>query len=184
MSTNSQLIGSIEIPDGVEVRVDGSIIEVKGPKGKVKKDVSKIPVKLSVSGKELTIEPLIVRNVKRQHKAIVNTVLSILRNMMEGVQHGYTYKLKIVFSHFPLSVKVKDKSVLIENFIGERSPRVAEVVGDCKVSVEGEDIIIKGISIEDVSQTAANIENATRIKGKDLRVFLDGIYIYSREKGM
>jgi len=184
MSTNSELISRIKIPDGVEVRVDGSTVEVKGPKGKVRKDISKIPVKLSIVGNELTLEPLIVRKVKRQHKAIVNTMLSILRNMIEGVQHGYTYKLKIVFSHFPLTIKVKDKSVLIENFIGERAPRVAEIVGECKVSVEEDDIIIKGVSIEDVSQTAANIENATRIKGKDLRVFLDGIYIYSREKGM
>jgi large subunit ribosomal protein L6 len=160
------------------------MLEVKGSKGTVRKDLSKIPVDVSIDGNMLIIKPFVVKKVKRQHKAIVNTIQSIVRNMIDGVQHGYTYKLKVVFAHFPITVKVKDKQVYIENFIGERAPRVAKIVGDCKVTVEGEDVIVKGVSLEDVSQTAANIENATKIKGKDLRVFLDGIYVYAKEKGM
>lgn len=174
----------IDIPSDVKITLHDKILEVKGPKGSVRKDLSKIPVDVSIDGNTLTIRPYIIKRVKKQHKAIVNTMQSIVKNMIEGVQHGYTYKLKIVFAHFPITVKVKDKQVLIENFVGERAPRVARIVGDCKVAVEGEDVIVKGISLEDVSQTAANIENATRIKGKDLRVFLDGIYIYAKEKGM
>ncbi len=186
MSTSNaeSIEAMINIPSNVKITLHDKILEVKGPKGSVRKDLSKIPVDVSIDGNILTIRPYIIKRVKRQNKAIVNTVQSIIKNMIEGVQHGYTYKLKIVFAHFPITVKVKDKQVFIENFIGERAPRVARIVGDCKVTVEGEDVIVKGISLEDVSQTAANIENATRIKGKDLRVFLDGIYIYAKEKGM
>ncbi|RJS73981.1 50S ribosomal protein L6, partial [Candidatus Bathyarchaeota archaeon] len=87
-------------------------------------------------------------------------------------------------AHFPISVRVKDGYVVIENFLGERSPRYAKIVGDVKISVEQDDVVVKGIDIEKVGQTAANIENATRIKGKDPRVFLDGIYVYQKEVGM
>ncbi|MEM0441850.1 MAG: 50S ribosomal protein L6 [Candidatus Nitrosocaldus sp.] len=175
----------VDVPDGVQVSMHGRVLEVKGPKGRVSKDLSKIPVNISIDGSNVRISPLMVRGKpRRKDKAIMNTMRSIVKNMIEGVLHGYTYKLKIVHAHFPISVKIKGKQVLIENFIGERSPRVAEIVGDCKVSIEGDDIIVKGTSIEDVAQTAANIENATRIKEKDARVFLDGIYIYAKEKGM
>ncbi len=105
--------------------------------------------------------------------------------MIKGVEKGYTYKLKIIFAHFPISVKVKGKEVHVENFFGERSARVSRIMGDAtKVSVVGEDVLIQGPSLEDVSQTAANIELSTKIKGKDQRVFLDGLYIYSKEEGM
>jgi large subunit ribosomal protein L6 len=104
--------------------------------------------------------------------------------MITGVQKGFSYKLKIVFSHFPMSVKVQDKTVLIENFTGERRARKVKIIGDVKVKVESEDVIVEGINLEDVSQTAANIEQATKVKKKDPRVFLDGIYVYERNEGM
>jgi large subunit ribosomal protein L6 len=104
--------------------------------------------------------------------------------MIKGVEKGYTYKLKIIFAHFPISVKVRGKEVHVENFFGERSARMSRIIGDAtKVSVVGEDVVIQGPSLEDVSQTAANIEQSTKIKGKDQRVFLDGLYIYSKEEG-
>ncbi|MEM2385595.1 MAG: 50S ribosomal protein L6, partial [Candidatus Bathyarchaeia archaeon] len=59
-----------------------------------------------------------------------------------------------------------------------------KIVGNAKVRISGDDVIVQGISIEDVSQTAANIEQATKIRRKDPRVFLDGIYLYERREGM
>jgi large subunit ribosomal protein L6 len=113
---------------------------------------------------------------------IINTVMSLISNMVTGVTKGYTYRLKIVYAHFPISVKTKGDQVLVENFVGERSPRVARIIGDCKVTVEGDDVVVKGISVEEVGQTAANMELATRIKKKDQRIFLDGIYLYQKEE--
>jgi large subunit ribosomal protein L6 len=104
--------------------------------------------------------------------------------MITGVTKGYQYKLKIVFSHFPISVKLQDKSVLIENFTGERRPRRIKLIGSVKVKIEPDDIIVEGSNLEEVSQTAANIEQATRVRNKDPRVFLDGIYVYERNEGM
>jgi large subunit ribosomal protein L6 len=105
--------------------------------------------------------------------------------MVKGVEKGYTYKVKIIFAHFPIAVKVKGKEVHVENFFGERSARTAKIQGDAtKVEVQGEDVVVKGPSLEDVSQTAAHLEQSTKIKDKDQRVFLDGLYVYSREEGM
>ena len=104
--------------------------------------------------------------------------------MFKGVEKGFSYKLKIVFAHFPISVKVKGKEIHVENFFGERSARISRIVGDTtNVKVIGDDVVVEGPSLEDVSQTAANIESSTRVKGKDQRVFLDGLYIYSRSEG-
>ena len=75
--------------------------------------------------------------------------------------------------------------VNIENYFGERSPRTSQIVGETtKVSVVGDDLIVQGPSLEDVSQTAANIELSANMKGKDHRVFLDGVYVYSKEVGI
>jgi large subunit ribosomal protein L6 len=104
--------------------------------------------------------------------------------MITGVIKGFTYKLKIVFSHFPISVKVKENIVSIENFTGERSPRLVKIFGDTKVSVKEDDVIVQGINLEDVSQTAASIEQGTKVKVKDPRVFLDGIFIFEKREGM
>jgi large subunit ribosomal protein L6 len=89
--------------------------------------------------------------------------------------------MKIVFVHFPTSVKVVGKEVHIENFIGERKARIASILGDTKVTIKQDDVILEGIDIDAVSQTAANIQTRAKIRNKDLRKFLDGVYVYSKE---
>jgi large subunit ribosomal protein L6 len=104
--------------------------------------------------------------------------------MIEGVSKGFAYKLKVVYAHFPVTIKVleKERKVSIENFSGEKIPRFASIVGDVSVKASGDEIVVEGSRVEDVSQTASNIQEATTIKEKDQRVFLDGIYVY--EKGL
>ena len=114
----------------------------------------------------------------------MNTARSIIRNLCEGVVEGYTIKMKVVFSHFPITVKVEGKQVLIENFQGERAPRKTNIWGETKVVPKGDDVIITGHVLTDVSQTAAEIENSSRVKNKDHRVFLDGIYKFEKTKGI
>ena len=86
--------------------------------------------------------------------------------------------MKIVYSHFPITVKVEGKKILIENFQGERASRVSMIRGNTKVDVKGDDVIITGPVLTDVSQTAANIQLKSKVKNKDHRVFLDGVYRY------
>lgn len=181
-STEQEITAEVEAPASVTIKKEGNLIEVKGPLGTVKKDFTKLPATVTVQGNMITIKPY---GTRKRDLAITNTARSIIGGMIKGVEKGYTYKLKIIFAHFPISVKVKGKEVHVENFFGERSARISRIIGEAtKVSIAGEDVVIQGPSLEDVSQTAANIELSTRTKGKDQRVFLDGLYIYSREEGM
>ena len=171
---------TVQIPKEVIVTLNGKTIEVKGEKGRLIKDFSQTPLVIRVEENEVTVSAL---RQKRKESALVSTVCSHVKNMIKGVTAGFTYKLKIVFSHFPISVKVQGNRVVIENFIGERNPRTANIVGDSSVSVKGDDVIVKGVNIEDVSQTAANIEQATIVRRRDTRKFLDGIYVFEKLEG-
>ena len=124
------------------------------------------------------------QGTRNANYAIMNTARSLIRNILEGVIDGYTIKMKVVFSHFPINVKVEGTQVLIENFQGERAPRVTRIWGETKVVPKGDDVIITGHVLTDVSQTAAEIENKSRVKNKDHRVFLDGIYKFEKKKGI
>ncbi|HEX2556719.1 MAG TPA: 50S ribosomal protein L6 [Nitrososphaera sp.] len=181
-STDQAIMAEVEAPASVKVTKEGNVIAVKGKLGTVKKDFTKLPATITVEGNKITIKPY---GKRKQDLAVTNTARSIITSMIKGVEKGYTYKLKVIFAHFPISVKVKGKQVHVENFFGERAARVATIIGEnTKVNIAGEDVLIQGPSLEDVSQTAANIELSTKIKDKDQRVFLDGLYVYSREEGM
>jgi large subunit ribosomal protein L6 len=178
MSTREH-VSTLEIPDGISVSIEDRIISVKGKLGTIKKDFTKLPAFLTIENNIVKIEPY---GTRRKDFAISKTAQSIINNMIKGVQNGYKYRMKIVFAHFPITVKIKDGKVHVENFFGERKARISNIVGDStKVAIEGDDIVITGPHLEHVSQTAANIELSTRVKNKDQRVFLDGVYVYSRE---
>ena len=172
---------TIQIPDSVNLTIEGRRVTVKGEKGVLMRDFSYAPISMEVKDKIVRVW---AEWPRKKEASLVGTINSHIQNMITGVVKGFTYKLKIVFSHFPMSVKVMDKSVVIENFTGERQFRRAKIIGDVEVDVQSEDIIVKGTNLENVSQTAANIEQATKVKKKDPRVFLDGIYVYERNEGM
>ncbi|MDA4111138.1 MAG: 50S ribosomal protein L6 [Thaumarchaeota archaeon] len=178
LSKKSQnLDTSVELPDGVSAKYDDGNLTITGPLGKVNQDFSKIPVDLEIKGGGVNV---LTHGARRKNVSILNTAKSLVHNAVAGVTKGYEYKLKVIYAHFPVNVKVQGKKILVENFYGERSPRVAEIIGDTKAEVKGEDIILTGVSLKDVGQTAANLEQATKVKRKDQRVFLDGVYVYER----
>jgi large subunit ribosomal protein L6 len=180
--SSEEIKAEIQIPENVKAEILDNVFIVEGRLGRLKKNILMIPVVVLVQDKTIVVRPY---GRRKKDLAITNTVRSIIRNMLTGVEKGFTYKLKIVSAHFPMSVKLRGDKVNIENYFGERSPRTSQVVGkDTKVTVVGEDVLVQGPSLEDVSQTAANIELSTKMKGKDQRVFLDGLYIYSKEKGI
>jgi len=176
-----ETVTTVEIPEGVDGTLEGRIVTIKGEKGELVRDFSHAPINIQLEGKTVTVQASWPR---KKEAALVGTVRSHIQNMIKGVTTGFTYKLKIVFSHFPITVKIQGKTLTIQNFTGERSPRKAKIMGDTKIIIKGDDIIVQGINLEDVSQTAANIQNATKIKNKDPRVFLDGIYVYEKHEGI
>ena len=171
-------VKEVKIPEEVKVEISGNKVKVVGPKGELEKSFI-IPKDVKVEIVEGKVR-VYTENERRKIKAIVGTIAAHIRNMIEGVTKGYVYKLKIIYSHFPISVKVEGDRVIIQNFLGERKPREAKIIGNTKVEIKGQEIIVSGIDIEAVGQTAGNIEQATRIVGKDRRVFQDGIFIISK----
>lgn len=171
---------NIELPGGVSASInEQSVLTISGPKGKLERDFFNPKTKVVIDGNIVTVNCKLPR-VK--DKAMVGTFAAHIRNMIEGVTEGFEYEMKIVYSHFPMKTSIKGDKFIIENFIGERSPRAAKIYPDVKVQVKGADVTVSGIDLQAVSQTAANIERATHIRGYDPRVFQDGIYITSKGK--
>lgn len=168
----------IEIPEGVEVNIENDTVMVKGKNGEISR---KIPINhVNISKKDNGIA-LSCDSKRKMDKAILGTTRAHIQNMIKGVSEGVVYKMKIVYSHFPMSVKVQGNNLTIENFFGERYPRKADILGGVNVDIKGHDITVMGFEKEKVSQTAANIEQATKIKGRDRRVFQDGCYIIEKD---
>ena len=168
----------IEIPEGVEVIIENNEVSVKGPNGEDSRKFTYPNVSIN---KEDDVVVLHTAFPKKKDKAMIGTTRAHLNNMIIGVTDGFEYHMKIVYAHFPMNVKVQNDVVVIDNFLGERHPRSAKIVGDSKVAVKGDEVTITGINKEHVGQTMANLEQATKIKGRDPRVFQDGIYLTSKE---
>ena len=178
----------LEIPDDVEINVDGNKITVKGNKGQVTKDFShakgiEITLTDDEQGKKLSIWAPFPRN---RTISTIYTIKNIIDGMIKGVQKGYVYKMKIVYSHFPITVeppKGDSREIKIKNFIGERAPRITYTIGDVVVKADKQEVVVSGCDKEAVGQTCANIQLRCRIRDKDKRVFKDGIYVYAKYLG-
>ena len=171
----------VDIPEGVTLTLNKHMLIFTGPLGKTHKSFRSIPVNIEIVENKVMLKAI---GSKKRDYAILHTARSIIRNICEGLIVGYTIKMKVVYAHFPITVKVEGKKILIENFQGERAPRTTHIVGNTKVVPKGEDIILTGEVWTDITQTAANIELKTKVKNKDHRVFLDGIYAFEKTKGL
>lgn len=156
----------MDIPNGVTMSIDGSLVKAKGPKGEVSKEFSKM-AKITINDGKIEIIA---------DKALKGTIQAIINNMFKGVSEGHVKKLKALYAHFPVSIEIKGKDIAIKNFLGEREPRRTKVVGNTKVEVKGQNITVSGPDREAVGQTAANLVEIAKIRNKDVRVFQDGIY--------
>ena len=177
MTIAGKIESTIAIPDGVSVVKNADIVEVSGPKGKLSRNFASPGIVVEVKDGFVSVS---CEYPRIKDKAMVGTFAAHVRNMIRGVTEGYTYHLKIVFNHYPMKVAVKDNRVEINNYMGGRATRVANIVGGCKVKVSGNDVTVEGIDIEACGQTSANLERATSRTGFDKRVFQDGIYIVAK----
>ena len=92
----------VEIPENVKASFKSSMLTVEGPLGKTYKNFRKIPVDIEINDNTVLLK---ARGTRNSSYAIMNTARSIIRNLFEGVVDGYTIKMKVVFSHFPINVK-------------------------------------------------------------------------------
>ena len=174
----------LEIPKGVKVSLEGGHhIRVKGPEGDITKDFSHIRgIKVAIEGNKVIFS---TNFPKSGTLALIKTIMSIISNLIIGVQNNYKYISKIAYSHLPCSVRVdeKNKIIFVENFLGERAPRKANFPDNVKVEVKGDDVYFTGPDKEALGQSAANVKRACRIRKKDPRVFQDGVYLYKKQLG-
>jgi large subunit ribosomal protein L6 len=172
-----EIARQIEIPEGVIATVDGVTVTVKGPKGEVSRDLRYPGIEILKDDSHLVVNS---RLEDKRHKAMVGTLAAHIGNMIIGVTKGYEYKMKVVYSHFPIQLKASSGELVINNFLGERKSRSARVLPGAKIEIGKDEVVITGIDKESVGQTMANIEQATRVRGFDIRVFQDGVYLVDK----
>jgi len=172
-----EIARQVEVPEGVAVSVDGNTVTVKGPKGEISRQLSYPEIEIRKEDSYLVVNSRLDR--KRQ-RAMVGTLASHIGNMIAGVTKGYEYRMKVVYSHFPIQLKAASDELVINNFLGARKSRSARILPGTKVEVGKDEVVVTGIDKERVGQTMANIEQATRVRGFDIRVFQDGIYLVDK----
>ena len=166
-----------KIPTGVTITKDGDFVTVKGSKGELTRAMYHPAISITLA--DGTVK-LVSTTERRSVCALLGTYKAHLGVMSKGVTEGYEYHMKIVYNHFPIQAKIAGDRVEIANFLGEKQARYAKIVEGVKVKVQGDELILTGINRETIGNTAANVEQACKVRDRDPRVFQDGIYITSR----
>jgi len=171
------------IPDNVEINVKARNVTVKGPRGTLTKNLRHIDLEIQKVKKNKI--KLIVWHGTRKHVACLRTVKAHIENMITGVTKGFEYKMRYVYAHFPINVHITDdkKEVEIRNFLGEKVIRRVRMLDGVNIEISSnqkDELILSGNDLENVSQSAAKIQQSTTVKNKDIRKFLDGVYVSER----
>merc|ERR1712225_174599 len=149
----------------------GRKVRVKGPRGVLLRDFKHLSLEMEV------LPPLEENGPKRIR---VQKWFGSTRELA-GVQWGYKYTMKLVYAHFPINVNPTDggKSLEIRNFLGEKVIRRVPMKEGVKVDKTGnkDEIALEGNSIENVGSSASLIHQVCMVKRKDIRKFLDGVYV-------
>ena len=170
----------IEIPDDVSAEVDHLELTVEGPNGSVTRRLWYPDVEVTVEDDAVVIA---AEAEDAKTNATVGTFESHVANMIHGVTEGWEYTMEVYYAHFPMQVTAEGDEVVIENFLGERAQRRTPIRGDTDVQIDGETVTLTGSDKEAVGQTAADIEQLTKVTDKDTRVFQDGVYIVEKPTG-
>ncbi|XP_008783757.2 60S ribosomal protein L9 [Phoenix dactylifera] len=176
---------TMEIPEGVTVRVKAKVIEVEGPRGKLTRNFKHLNLdfQLMEGGRKLKVDAWFG---SRKTTAAIRTAISHVQNLITGVTKGYRYKMRFVYAHFPINASIANNNTSIEirNFLGEKKVRKVEMLEGVTIlrsEKVKDELILDGNDIELVSRSAALINQKCHVKNKDIRKFLDGIYV--SEKG-
>jgi len=173
----------VKIPEGISATVNNRVVTIKGKRGLLRKSFKHTQLDVKMLGKKrIQVEKWFG---SRKDIATVRTVISHIENMMKGVTNGYRYKMKSVYAHFPINIAIQDegKTVEVRNFLGEKYVRRVSMFDGVKCVQTGQkdEIALEGNDLEKVSQSAAQIQQCVLVKNKDIRKFLDGIYVSEKE---
>ncbi|MEX0921032.1 MAG: 50S ribosomal protein L6 [Candidatus Pacearchaeota archaeon] len=172
-----ELYQEIEIPEGVEVEIEGPTLKVKGPEGENQRKFRFRKLDFKKDGGKVIIG---YKKASKKEKKLINSIAAHIKNMIEGVQKKFEYKLKICSSHFPMNVEIKDGEITIKNFLGEKIPRKKKVPEGVEVEIDKDVITVKSVSKEKAGLTSARFESMTKIRNKDRRIFQDGIFLTNK----
>ncbi len=168
----------LNIPQGTTVTINKPAVKIKGPKGEVERTFREPVLNIQVKESRIIIS---AKDASRKEKKLVETVAAHIKNILKGVSEGHEYKLKICSGHFPMNVSVAGEKFIIKNFLGEAVPRTLTLKKGADVKVQGEIITVTSANKELAAQVAADIEQLSKVKNRDNRVFQDGIYIISKD---
>jgi large subunit ribosomal protein L6 len=164
----------IDIPENIQAKIEGNKIII----GKEGKELTRLyPTRLvNIKLENNTIDVTSFSDTAKS-RAIVGTIKSHIRNMIQGLQEPFVYKLKVCSVHFPMSVKQSGNEITIQNFLGEKKHRKVKVTSESEIKIEGQDITVSSYDKEAAGLVASRLEQATRLRKKDRRIFQDGIFI-------
>jgi len=174
---NKNLERIIEIPEGVEVSVNNNQVTVKGNGKETVRVFDNGKVEMKVAGGKIVLS---AKGATRRESKMIGTIWAHLKNMIKGVGEDFVYKLEVCNVHFPMNVKIEGDKVVIKSFLGETTQRIAKIASGSKVEIKGSEVTVSSHDIEAAGQTAANLEKATRLTGRDRRIFQDGIFITNK----
>lgn len=172
-----EFVQFIEIPEDVQVNLDGNILTVKGKEGENSREFKTGKIKFELKENKIVLSD---KKATKKEKRTINTFSSHIKNMIKGAQEKFEYKLKICFSHFPITVKIEGDKAIIKNFLGEKVDRGCDIPKGAEVESTKDFVTVKSIDKEIAGQAAANFENATKVRNRDRRIFQDGIFIVNK----
>ncbi|MFA4855792.1 MAG: 50S ribosomal protein L6 [archaeon] len=167
----------IVLPAGFVAEINGTVLSIKGMGKEASRQINAKGISLRKDDGKIVV---VGKPASRKMNAVVSTIASHVGNMVSGLECEFVYRLGIVYSHFPMNVSVKGDAVEIKNFVGEKKPRIAKIVAGASVTVKGKDVFVRSHNKEAAGQTAANLERASKVKGKDKRIYQDGIFIIEK----
>jgi len=170
----------------VKIRAHSRKIHVTGPRGSLTRNFQHVLIDIKVEKKNQKII-LKVWNGNKKKLASLNTVSSHIANLIFGVTYGFEYRMRLVYAHFPINLELIDKGIgiKIRNFLGEKRIRTVYMSNGVNCSRDEslkDELVLQGNDLNLVSSSASSIQQSCLIKNKDIRKFLDGIYVSKKGK--
>lgn len=155
----------VVVPEKVEVKIDGQVVEVKGPKGTLSTEVPR-PIAVVFEEGEIKVSR---PDDHRKNRSLHGLSRSLINNMVVGVTEGYTTKMEI----FGVGYRVLQKGSNLEFSLGYSHPILIEAPQGITFATDGQTkFSITGIDKQQVGQIAANIRRLRKddpYKGKGIR---------------